>query len=145
MYSFSSLNYYVCSFVQVRVIKTEEERSVMERKAAETEVMVHRMVEEAERRQSEADRLRGEVATARDAEKEAKNKLLDFLNASMSEINKVSPGWAPPPAPHTPNGVQQQLTLEDLTQSAYDLSGGGLPGLPGLPGQFPLHTPAHLR
>ena len=43
------------------VIKTEEERHAMERKAGDTELMVHRMVEEAERRQQEAERLRTEV------------------------------------------------------------------------------------
>ncbi len=35
-----------------------------------------RMVEEAERRHSEAERLRQEVLHAREAEKEAKNKLI---------------------------------------------------------------------
>ena len=43
------------------VIKTEEERHAMERKAGDTELMVNRMVEEAERRQQEAERLRTEV------------------------------------------------------------------------------------
>ena len=45
----------------MRVIKSEEERHVMERKVAETEVIVHRMVEDAERRQHEAETLRKEV------------------------------------------------------------------------------------
>ena len=47
--------------VKLAVIKTEEERQAMERKAGDTELMVHRMVEEAERRQQEAERLRTEV------------------------------------------------------------------------------------
>ena len=47
--------------VRLAVIKTEEERHAMERKAGDTELMVHRMVEEAERRQQEAERLRTEV------------------------------------------------------------------------------------
>ena len=62
----------------------------MERKAGETELMVHRMVEEAERRQQEAERLRSEVKTAREAEKDAKNKLIEFLNFSVTEV-KTSP------------------------------------------------------
>ncbi len=37
---------------------------------------MYRMVEEAERRQAEAERLRQEVMHAREAEKEAKNKLI---------------------------------------------------------------------
>ena len=48
------------------VIKTEEERHAMERKAGDTELIVHRMVEEAERRQQEAERLRTEVEIAID-------------------------------------------------------------------------------
>ena len=47
--------------VRLAVIKTEEERHAMERKVGDTELMVHRMVEEAERRQQEAERLRTEV------------------------------------------------------------------------------------
>ena len=35
--------------VKLAVMKTEEERHAMERKAGDTELMVHRMVEEAER------------------------------------------------------------------------------------------------
>ena len=94
----------------MRVIKSEEERHVMERKVAETEVIVHRMVEEAERRQHEAESLRKEVGVrcerclvgsndnlqvskARDAEKEAKGKLIEFLNTSMTDVSKSSPTW----------------------------------------------------
>ena len=47
--------------IKLAVIKTEEERHAMERKAGDTELMVHRMVEEAERRQQEAERLKTEV------------------------------------------------------------------------------------
>ena len=47
--------------VKLAVIKTEEERHAMERKVGDTELMVHRMVKEAERRQQEAERLRTEV------------------------------------------------------------------------------------
>ena len=47
--------------VKLAVIKTEEERHAMERKVGDTELMVHKMVEEAERRQHEAERLRTEV------------------------------------------------------------------------------------
>jgi len=75
--------------IKVSVIKTEEERQMMERKARETELLVNRMVEEAERRQSEAEQLRKEVVSAREAEKDAKNKLIEFLNISM--MNTTSP------------------------------------------------------
>ena len=94
----------------------------MERKVAETEVIVHRMVEEAERRQHEAETLRKEVrmevvfplydsqavlqvSKARDAEKEAKGKLIEFLNTSMTDVSKSSPTWHGTTA-LTPNGKQ---------------------------------------
>jgi len=143
--------------VKVTVIKTEEERHAMERRAGETELLMHRMVEEAERRQQEADRLRSEVKQARVAEKEAKNKLIEFLNISVTEV-KTSPtsyvhsngnwiqntGYSP-----TGNGnniinnmnnthvvpeistemAALNLNMDDLTQSAYDLSSCGPGGV----------------
>jgi len=131
--------------VRLAVIKTEEERHAMERKAGDTELMVHRMVEEAERRQQEAERLRTEVKQAREDEKMAKNKLIEFLNISVTEV-KTSPtshhqqhsNWPPGvnisyPPPHltsqvvpdiSPDLAALNLNMEDLTQSAYDLSSG---------------------
>ena len=67
-------------------VRSEEERHSMERK-------VHLMVEEAERRQHEAESLRHEVQAARDAEKDAKVKLMDFLNNSVADVSKTSPTW----------------------------------------------------
>jgi hypothetical protein len=43
-----------------------------------TLLLLRRMLEEAERRQAEAERLRQEVMHAREAEKEAKNKLIGW-------------------------------------------------------------------
>ena len=47
------------------------------------------------------------VSKARDAEKEAKGKLIEFLNTSMTDVSKSSPTW-PGSAALTPNG---QLSL----------------------------------
>merc|ERR1719320_1815999 len=98
----------------------------------DTELMVHRMVEEAERRQQEAERLRTEVKQARESEKEAKNKLIEFLNISVTEM-KTSPTIAQQPQPHyqaqvvpdiTPDLAHLNLNMEEFTQSAIDLSTG---------------------
>ena len=43
------------------------------------------------------------VSKARDAEKEAKGKLIEFLNTSMTDVSKSSPTW-PGSAALTPNG-----------------------------------------
>jgi len=106
-------------------VRSEEERHVMERK-------VHLMVEDAERRKMEADTLRKEVHQARESEKEAKVKLMDFLNNSMTDVSKSSPTWHGT-TPLTPNGNTRHLispagglnlTMDELTHSAYDLSNG---------------------
>lgn len=133
--------------IKLSVIKTEEERHAMERKAREAELLVNRMVEEAERRQAEAERLRQEVLHAREAEKEAKNKLIDFLNSSVTEA-KVSPTgpahrgaavWAAHTnghahSPHSPTGRPLQSTSPHVVQDLYTLS----------PDLSPL-TPFHLH
>jgi len=93
---------------------------------------VHLMVEDAERRKMEADTLRKEVHNARESEKEAKVKLMDFLNNSMTDVSKSSPTWHGTTA-LTPNGNTRHLispagglnlTMDELTHSAYDLSNG---------------------
>merc|ERR1719319_2192640 len=141
--------------IKLSVIKTEEERLHMEKRVGETELIVHRMVEEAER-------LRLEVSQARDAEKDAKNKLIDFLNISVSEV-KVPPGpqhstngfHHPPqtngysPTAHYPNNqvvpelspelAALNLNMEELTQSAFDIR-SGLPLQGVLGGLVPPHS-----
>ena len=103
--------------IKLSVIKTEEERLHMEKRVGETELIVHRMVEEAERRQHEAETLRKEVSKAREAEKEAKGKLIEFLNTSMTDVSKSSPTWhgntAIAPS-LTPNGEEHKLSISDL-------------------------------
>ena len=51
--------------IKLSVIKSEEERLMMENKARDAELMVTRLVEEAERRREEADVLKKEVDNAR--------------------------------------------------------------------------------
>lgn len=106
-------------------VRSEEERHSMERK-------VHLMVEEAERRQHEAESLRHEVQAARDAEKDAKVKLMDFLNNSVADVSKTSPTWNGTTT-LSPNGNRQlitappgglNLTMDELTHSAFDLTSG---------------------
>ena len=65
--------------VKINAIKTEEEKMLMERKAAEAELLATTMVEESERRAKEAEQLREELLKAKLAEREAKEKLFDIL------------------------------------------------------------------
>lgn len=63
----------------------------LERKTREAEMLTARLVEESERRASEANKLKEELIRAREAEKQAKEKLLEFLsrNAFTGSNNKV--------------------------------------------------------
>lgn len=63
----------------------------MERKTREAELLTARLVEESERRAAEANKLKDELLRARAAEKQAKEKLLDFLSRSTSYTTSVPP------------------------------------------------------
>lgn len=64
----------------------------LERKTREAEQLTARLVDESEKRAAEADRLKNELLHARLAEKQAKEKLLEFLsrNAYVSVIKEVT-------------------------------------------------------
>jgi merlin protein len=68
--------------------QTEEEKVHLERKTREAELLTARLVDESERRAAEADRLKDELLRARLAEKQAKEKLLEFL--SRNAYNSIS-------------------------------------------------------
>lgn len=64
----------------------------LERKTRDAELLTARLVEESERRAAEANKLKDELLKARAAEKQAKEKLLDFLSRStLSGSSPVSP------------------------------------------------------
>ncbi|KOB78805.1 Merlin [Operophtera brumata] len=58
----------------------------LERKTREAEYLTARLVEESEKRAAEAERLRGELLAARSAEKQAKEKLLNFLSRTNGSL-----------------------------------------------------------
>lgn len=64
---------------------------LLERKTREAEFLTARLVEESERRAAEAERLKDHLLRARLAEKQAKEKLLEFLsiNAFHNITNPV--------------------------------------------------------
>ncbi|KAL4721541.1 hypothetical protein ACJJTC_014021 [Scirpophaga incertulas] len=70
--------------LRLSAIKTEEEKVHLERKTREAEFLTARLVEESEKRAAEAERLRGELASARVAERCAKERLLDFLRRAAA-------------------------------------------------------------
>ncbi|XP_020288661.1 merlin isoform X1 [Pseudomyrmex gracilis] len=66
--------------IRLNNMKTEEEKVHLERKTREAELLTERLVQESERRAAEAEKLKDELLRARIAEKEAKEKLLEFLS-----------------------------------------------------------------
>ncbi|XP_076042758.1 ezrin/radixin/moesin family protein merlin [Oratosquilla oratoria] len=68
-----------CQRIRMLSAKTEEEKMHMEQKVREVELLVSTMVDEGERRASEAERLKQELIGARKSEKIAREKLHDFL------------------------------------------------------------------
>lgn len=63
----------------------------LERKTREAEQLTARLVDESERRATEANKLKEELLRARVAEKQAKEKLLEFLSRNAyNNINTVS-------------------------------------------------------
>lgn len=69
-------------------VQTEEEKVSLERKTREAEQLTARLVDESERRAAEANKLKEELLRARVAEKQAKEKLLEFLSRN-AYVNTV--------------------------------------------------------
>ncbi|XP_050500416.1 merlin [Diabrotica virgifera virgifera] len=79
--------------LRLTAMRKDEEKVSLERKTREAEMLTARLVEESEKRAAEANRLKDELLKARAAEKQAKEKLLDFLNrtTTYNGSNTVSP------------------------------------------------------
>lgn len=73
--------------IRLNNMKTEEEKVHLERKTREAELLTERLVQESERRAVEAEKLKDELLRARIAEKEAKEKLLEFLSRNTYTTN----------------------------------------------------------
>ncbi|XP_054273982.1 merlin-like [Macrosteles quadrilineatus] len=76
--------------IRLTALKTEEEKVYLERKTREAEQLTARLVDESERRAAEANRLKDELLRARLAEKQAKEKLLEFLSRNAYISSSLS-------------------------------------------------------
>lgn len=93
---------------------------MLERKTREAELLTARLVEESERRAAEANKLKDELLRARAAEKQAKEKLLDFLSRSTSYTTSV------PPSPISVSAfvyLQKSLKLMSKSCGGFCFSG----------------------
>lgn len=71
-------------------IKTEKEKAELEQKIRDSEFCVLHLTEEKEKRVAEADKLKNELAFAREREREATKKLLNFLSRTVAQCSMES-------------------------------------------------------
>uniref|UniRef100_A0A4W3HNB9 NF2, moesin-ezrin-radixin like (MERLIN) tumor suppressor n=1 Tax=Callorhinchus milii TaxID=7868 RepID=A0A4W3HNB9_CALMI len=75
--------------LQVTALRTEEEKRLMEQKVLEAEVLALKMAEESERRATEAEQLKQDLQDAREAEKRAKQKLIEIASKSSHTVRTL--------------------------------------------------------
>ncbi|XP_046738985.1 merlin isoform X2 [Diprion similis] len=118
--------------IRLNNMKTEEEKVHLERKTREAELLTERLVQESERRAAEAEKLKDELLRARIAEKEAKEKLLEFLSrnaytASITPVPNLFPSTQVLPSELQADLQTLQLDAEPLPAdlTSYDLIADG--------------------
>ncbi|KAG8008021.1 Merlin [Nibea albiflora] len=89
--------------LEVTAMKTKEEKRLMEQKMREAEQLAVKLVEQSERRLKEADHLKQDLTEAKDAERRAKQKLLEITKTTYPLIAAYSTPPAPPAPPETPD------------------------------------------
>ncbi|XP_012279987.1 merlin isoform X2 [Orussus abietinus] len=118
--------------IRLNNMKTEEEKVHLERKTREAELLTERLVQESERRAAEAEKLKDELLRARIAEKEAKEKLLEFLSrnaytAAIAPVPNLFPSTQVLPSELQADLQTLQLDAEPLPTdlTSYDLIADG--------------------
>lgn len=118
--------------IRLNNMKTEEEKVHLERKTREAELLTERLVQESERRAAEAEKLKDELLRARIAEKEAKEKLLEFLSrnaytATITPVPNIFPSTQVLPSDLQADLQTLQLDTEPLPTdlTSYDLIADG--------------------
>ncbi|XP_036132319.1 merlin isoform X4 [Molossus molossus] len=95
--------------IKATAIRTEEEKRLMEQKVLEAEVLALKMAEESERRAKEADQLKQDLQEAREAERRAKQKLLEITTKpTYPPMNSI-------PAPLPPDISSFNLIADSLS------------------------------
>uniref|UniRef100_A0A7N8YJL9 NF2, moesin-ezrin-radixin like (MERLIN) tumor suppressor b n=1 Tax=Mastacembelus armatus TaxID=205130 RepID=A0A7N8YJL9_9TELE len=76
--------------LEVTAMKTKEEKRLMEQKMREAEQLAVKLVEQSERRLKEADHLKQDLTEAKDAERRAKQKLLEITKTTYPNCNTTA-------------------------------------------------------
>ncbi|XP_054065809.1 merlin-like isoform X1 [Rissa tridactyla] len=80
--------------LEITALKTKEEKRLMEQKMREAELIAVKLVKESDRRAKEAEHLKQDLHEAREAERKAKQKLLDITRLNCPHMAKY-PQYAP--------------------------------------------------
>ncbi|XP_057229345.1 merlin-like [Malurus melanocephalus] len=81
--------------LEITALKSKEEKRLMEQKMREAELIAVKLVKESDRRAKEAEHLKQDLHEAREAERKAKQKLLDITRINyphMAKYPQYSPG-----------------------------------------------------
>ncbi|NXY37012.1 MERL protein, partial [Pomatorhinus ruficollis] len=81
--------------LEITALKSKEEKRLMEQKMREAELIAVKLVKESDRRAKEAEHLKQDLHEAREAERKAKQKLLDITRLNyphMAKYPQYSPG-----------------------------------------------------
>lgn len=101
-------------------IKTEKEKAELEQKIRDSEYCVMHLTEEKEKRAAEADKLKNELSYAREREREATKKLLNFLSRSVAQCSMES-------IPMTTNSIADTASFDtDLTSCDLIVASGDM-------------------
>ncbi|KAM8991559.1 merlin-like isoform 3-T6 [Guaruba guarouba] len=74
--------------LEITALKTKEEKRLMEQKMREAELIAVKLVKESDRRAKEAEHLKQDLHEAREAERKAKQKLLDITRLNYPHMVK---------------------------------------------------------
>ncbi|CAM4669383.1 merlin isoform X2 [Caretta caretta] len=77
--------------LEITALKTKEEKRLMEQKMRETELIAVKLVKESDRRAKEAEHLKQDLHEAREAERKAKQKLLDVTKLNYPHVARYPP------------------------------------------------------
>uniref|UniRef100_A0AAY5EK06 Merlin n=1 Tax=Electrophorus electricus TaxID=8005 RepID=A0AAY5EK06_ELEEL len=99
--------------LEVTALKTKEEHRLMEQKMREAEQLAVKLVEQSERRSKEADHLKQDLNEAKDAERRAKQKLLEITKTTypVKLIILLLAPYSNPPAPPGPDSMEMPLEM----------------------------------
>ncbi|XP_059398813.1 merlin-like [Carassius carassius] len=97
--------------LEVTALKTKEEKRLMEQKMREAESLAVKLVEQSERRLKEADHLKQDLNEAKDAERKAKQKLLEITKSTYPLIA----AYSSPPPPTGPESPDMTLDMGNMS------------------------------